>query len=395
MDVFLYIDPNFNEDIGHYLTLRKNLLKECNDRQILFKHYVRKQIPKKTVEKYDLINVFTHKATINDSNLIKSNKIIKHFTNQFKLILEEATYPNNPYQFTAIYFYTSHPLHVLAMAKALNGYDIKPGSINIYTVLFYLNSNFLMGSNNNSYRVMLNQVSGALEKEDKNHIINLFMDSAVGINAYQPYFKRQINKLPIPVYSDIPSLPQTQPSDGVKPTIGYFGYATQKHAFDRLASFLNKLEDNNVFDKFNYILKIRDIIDPEFEDAFNEIVIKYKDKKNVDLILENLQHRDYFEKLNECDLVVIPYRKKYYTAQTSSLFVDALAHHKIVIVEKDTWMADQLNYYGSGEVFDSTIERDFYNAFYKLIHYFTAVILGTRIIYEMFNRLHCLHGNRF
>lgn len=63
---------------------------------------------------------------------------------------------------------------------------------------------------------------------------------------------------------------------------------------------------------------------------------------HVELIESPLTSADYHALLADADIVLLPYESRLYTSQSSSIFAEALAAGKPVVVPEGTWMAEQV-----------------------------------------------------
>jgi len=368
MDSFIYIDPNFNDRVGHYLTWRNNLLKECRHRGIHFSHYVRRDIQYQMVENYHLLRLFPFKSSFRNISFWRQLKVTWFYQKNFEHILKKVASQKEIHHFSQIYFYTTHPILLKAICRAVQAVRIPKTKLNINLVLFYLNNNFLTGEYSPAYSKLLKQLSNTLERADKENTIRLYMDSTNGIRAYQPYFKRTINTLPMPVHYKSVQFSEKRCHTKDFYTVGYFGYATKKHGFDRLIQFFQDLESSQTFQNNKFIIKIStDIVEPGFHEPLQEFIQKWKNHQNITLITKNLENEKYQALLRESDIALIPYRREFYYAQTSSVFIDAIINKTIPIVEANSWMADQLKHLGCGETFETSQEKDLYHEYQKII----------------------------
>jgi glycosyltransferase involved in cell wall biosynthesis len=68
----------------------------------------------------------------------------------------------------------------------------------------------------------------------------------------------------------------------------------------------------------------------------------------VRIVEQPLSEREYYELLDQADIVALPFRRRIYAASTSGGFVEALAMGKPVVVTAGTWMSAQLERAGAG-----------------------------------------------
>lgn len=75
---------------------------------------------------------------------------------------------------------------------------------------------------------------------------------------------------------------------------------------------------------------------------------------NVELHHGALAERDYFEKLQNADIVLLPYRPLEYKYMTSGIFSEAVAMGKVIVAPDSSWMSEQIkNRKGAGKLFAS------------------------------------------
>ncbi|MFT3975875.1 MAG: glycosyltransferase family 4 protein [Sphingomonas bacterium] len=73
----------------------------------------------------------------------------------------------------------------------------------------------------------------------------------------------------------------------------------------------------------------------------------------IEILSEPLDEAQYEQFIAQADLILIPYLREAYHAQTSGVYCEAAALGTPVVVPEGTWMADQLVRNGGGVVFES------------------------------------------
>jgi hypothetical protein len=81
--------------------------------------------------------------------------------------------------------------------------------------------------------------------------------------------------------------------------------------------------------------------------------------EGVTLYTQPLDEEAYEGFLAAADVIVIPYLRANYHAQTSGIYAEAVSLAKPVIVPSHTWMASQVERFGGGLIFDAEQGADF------------------------------------
>lgn len=131
---------------------------------------------------------------------------------------------------------------------------------------------------------------------------------------------------------------------------GYLGNARDNKGFSHLPALVRASDKGIQAGNIKFIIQLcRSSGDePASQTAFDAL-----QKLPVTPVLGELDSEGYYNLLGQMDVVLLPYDPVYYKSQTSGIFSDALAFGKIVVVPKNTWMADQLHDHGAGIVYDS------------------------------------------
>lgn len=88
---------------------------------------------------------------------------------------------------------------------------------------------------------------------------------------------------------------------------------------------------------------------------------------SVTLYPDQMDAEKYQEFVTSLDIVALPYLLDNYHAQTSGVFVEAMANGSLVVVPRGSWMARQLARYGGGESFCPGDAEEFARATVRLI----------------------------
>jgi hypothetical protein len=235
--------------------------------------------------------------------------------------------------------YTTNPLFIESFSILNRKYQIKNSEIRL--VFFYLDNDFCKGLITQEYINLLRNINKVITKEDNVH---LFMDSDLAIELYQPYFTDELKILPFPLYkkSDFNNIKEPKKLNS-KHRIGFFGYATKKHGFEHVFNLVKRLDST----KYEFLIKANN------QATFDKrIAWQFEAIEGADNVITCEDYTDkYYERINSCDSIIIPYSPEDYPVQTSGIFLDAVCHNKQIFVTKDTWMERRLEEIGGGVAF--------------------------------------------
>lgn len=383
--LFVYIDPGFLSERGHYRNFAKQIhtyVDNSNDLEIM--HFVNKNVDQEDIEKYKLNPIFDHIAYIDDNFEDSRLKTIltsfkKHLTDIFKNIkLQE-----NKYDQIIFYMYTSHPHYIKVFALLNQKYKIK--NIEIHLVLFYLNNAFCEGNKDDRYLNMLNDTNQTLTDRDIKNEIYLHIDSDRAIKMYQPFFSNKIKALPIPLNyrTEMEAKNNRASRKNKKISIGYFGYPTTKHGFHLFYDLYTQLKDNN---KFSFIVRAnRHLSDKTFDE---EIALMRNDEK-VSFYDEYISDQTYKSLIQNSNIIVIPYLKDAYPVQTSGVLIDAVFANKHIVTTEDTWMGDKVLLLNNGLTFKNDNAHELIEAVKTLVDQFPFTFNRTEM--EKFKNLYTVN----
>src|SRR5262249_50645584 len=105
-----------------------------------------------------------------------------------------------------------------------------------------------------------------------------------------------------------------------------------------------------------------------------EEYIALKSLPHVEMIGTELDFDGYFSALFACDIVLLPYESRLYTAMPSGIFTEAVAFAKVAIVPAGTWMSRKLDAgYGAGVSFATRDATAILEALERALGDFTAL----------------------
>lgn len=179
--------------------------------------------------------------------------------------------------------------------------------------------------------------------------VHLLSDSEVLRQRYEALTRCPVSVVPIPQSAS--RFPLASDS-ALRRTIrfGYLGNARDSKGFPQLPKLVIDCAELISVGGIEFVFQLYHSSNYE---AASEAAIDALKKLRVTPFLGELDSDRYYRLLQLTDVVLLPYDLNYYKSQTSGVFSDALAYGKVVVVPKDTWMADQLQNYGAGVIYDS------------------------------------------
>lgn len=369
--LLIYIDPGFLENLGHYMNFALNIRDEAKKRDVEMWHLVNLNVSDKIAGALNLERVFPFKAYVDEQDKNQQAVVFQTFTSVMQAILNRLIEPSYTDADISLFMYTSHPIYFYALTNILNDQKYAQFKLKAHLNLFYVNNIFCLGYPYREYETMLHRISSAMERYDPFHKIRLYSDSLRTINIYAPYFNRPLILLPLPLTKGFAESPQVQTLTTKQITIGFFGYAHQKQGYHLVTRLYKHFYGKTHYDHVKFIIRHlnHSVLGLSFNPEIRECHDYFRmQTKNVFHISEHFSQNDYEQLLTMPDVVLIPHSRQLYPVQTSGLFVDCLKKGKIVVVPADTWMADQLMEFGSGEMFESDNPASFISAVEKIVN---------------------------
>jgi hypothetical protein len=157
--------------------------------------------------------------------------------------------------------------------------------------------------------------------------IDYFTDSEILKSKWSDYLKMDVATLPIPIDKiNIRSIENYK-------KVWWPGYPRKEKGLNIIIKLV--IMNNNISFYLNQIMKKYHYFD-------NSKNIIYLDE-----ILEKKQYNDIFSKVR---YIILPYDELRYSESTSGIFVEAVLYKKIPIVQKNTWMASELEKFSLNEL---------------------------------------------
>ncbi|MBD3391257.1 MAG: methyltransferase domain-containing protein [Chitinivibrionales bacterium] len=386
-ELFVYLDPGFLNELGHYENYARALREEACRRGLEMLHFVNREASADVLTEFGAERMFVYLACIDDhpAHRRDAETALVAFAAKLHAILRRVVERGYGNARITMFMYTAHPLYFSVVAEALNDPAFKDLDIRAYLSLFYVNNRFCLNIDCPDYVKDLHAISTQLERFDPGHKVVLCCDSPRTIERYAPYFRRPLHLIPIPLArGDYPGRAPGGSRDGIR--LGFCGYTLPKQGYP----FARALYERLVADPAcrHVTFSVRHNI--HFVSA-----LTLPDIENFLSASERIEHYighftpDKFDSfLESCDVILIPHLRIEYPVQTSGMFIDALCRGKIVVVPEDTWMADQLATYGSGATFASPDFASFYRAVRHVIDNIDAYRAKARRNIDTFAAFH-------
>lgn len=128
------------------------------------------------------------------------------------------------------------------------------------------------------------------------------------------------------------------------------GPPNHEKGFDVLVSAIRRLVVRNQLGGLLFTLHIHRHLETHESREWRRI-LEQLPAANIRLIDRFLSDEEYYRELEKADIVLLPYGRDKYYADTSGLFTEALATAKPIVVTDGTWMSAQLEKYGAGIMF--------------------------------------------
>jgi glycosyltransferase involved in cell wall biosynthesis len=377
----LYIDPGYRIDFGHYMHMGEAIRKEAEASNIELRHYVNIDVPQDTADKSGLIRKFKYTAGLPWEK--DPGEALRDFHINLDEIIQDIVNAENRNDLE-IFMYTAHPLHLPVIAYTLNKYSGMLKGLSAHVCLFYVNPEFCTGNNRtDEYEKMLARSSNLIESLDPDHLLTICTDSERTARSYGPYFKREFKVLPVPVENVYQLSAKENVVSNERVTIGYIGQTTERAGYHLAYAAYKEISSMDIFDRIRFHIKHTK------KDFLHEMHDKFlAESINIRHVNEFLSNEAYEQFLSGCDIVLMPYSRKYYPCQTSGIVTEAILMRKVLIVPEETWMADQIVDYGAGETFVSDNLDSLVQAIVKVADNYKSYKEKTERNLDKFRKIH-------
>ncbi len=341
----IFIDPNYGVDFGHYTRMGKLLRDEAKNSGIEMEHFVNLDVPQHKADELGLIRRFEYLAGL--PWLEDPDAALNDFYTSLDEILSSLARQGGE-QGHVLFMYTAHPLHLPVLALLSNKYHQRIKGLSVYACLFYLNQDFcLHEAYPDEYLYMLTGVSFLVEMCDHGKLLNICTDSERTKDIYGVCFDRDLRVLPLPIENITPLKKPAHKVSG-KITLGYIGQTTKRAGYDIVYELYKRFVETGNIDNVHFKIKLTQ------REKLKDLHDKFKlESINITHVEGFLGKEAYEQFFSDCDVILIPYSRRFYPSQTSGIVTEALCMEKIIVVPENTWMSDQIMDYGSGETFIS------------------------------------------
>ncbi len=157
--------------------------------------------------------------------------------------------------------------------------------------------------------------------------------------------------------------------------------------FAIIANAIQILRDNNQLDGLEFVLQCyRGEHDRTGDISLN--LLKELNLSCVKLIESTLNNKEYLDLLESSSVILIPYSRDIYFANTSGTFTEAMSMGKPVIVTDDTWMSNQLKDTGAGVTAKDQDASDLARAILEMRDNYTSILAKARLNCSNWNSYH-------
>ena len=197
--------------------------------------------------------------------------------------------------------------------------------------------------------------------------IRLYTNTQACLKIYEKLFsdmnKFKIYELPI-ILTPIPMADQTKAASSPL-RIGYFGHGRDSKGLHLLGDIVEKANEKN--SNIEFYIQFSAHQDTAFKPSFD----KLEQQKNVRLFLDSLSSEEYYRTMQECDIILLPYSKDFYSICNSGIFSESMALGKVIVLPSETEIkniADQ--YQASIQSFEEFSVENIAEALQKTIENF-------------------------
>jgi glycosyltransferase involved in cell wall biosynthesis len=137
------------------------------------------------------------------------------------------------------------------------------------------------------------------------------------------------------------------------PCLGFLGYTRQSKGFELIPGVIENLLRSRSPLRFAVQINGEPAELAEMEATIRTLENLAASTPDVRLLRGELEHEDYAATLQACDVLVLPYRRKFYESSYAGVFMDAMNLAKPVIVPTGTWMSRKVGAWSVGTTFDT------------------------------------------
>ena len=149
------------------------------------------------------------------------------------------------------------------------------------------------------------------------------------------------------------SVPLPPARHAVAPCLGFLGYTRKSKGFELIPGIIENLLRTHPRLRFTIQINGEPAELGEMEATIRTLESLAASTSDVRLLRGELEHEDYAAALQACDVLVLPYRRKFCQSSYAGVFMDAMNLAKPVIVPTGTWMGRKIGAWSVGTVFDT------------------------------------------
>lgn len=331
---FVMLDPDANDDWGHFLAYDKRLATAARANGLNFALLCRQEMPAfyKPAAASSLHNVFTINSwTVGNKSPAERGHLLQ-FARELKqgLTEVEATYPDGD---ICVFFYVGSIEAAEVLEFLLTEHPRVHGVIDLFW-------SFSFDQADPAYQARWRAVAKRIDRHPRLHLMHATAQIA------QEFVRDWDLSLPVlehpsttfadaeaKVLAETPIQPRA--GDAGQPMRVLFpGGAREEKGFVLSIGACDLLRDVPELE-----LSLRARLD-KGSGAKLKRDFKAFDRTGIEIIDQDLSDDEFITMMREADIVVIPYHAEAFRRRTSGILVDAMLLGKPVIVLQDTWLAD-------------------------------------------------------
>ena len=190
-----------------------------------------------------------------------------------------------------------------------------------------------------------------LETASRKRRVHVAVESEILAEEFRRLTRLPVAVLPMPfTHASSPGGATPLPPDGLLNILSP-GRPMLVKGIGTLAQAIKRLADREQMAGLSFTLQDYHALYREPEVADHLAMLRNLGSSAVRIIPQALDEQGYYRMLSEAHVVVLPYDRERYHADSSGPFVEALGLAKPVIVTEGTWMSAQLQKFGAGLTF--------------------------------------------
>lgn len=188
-----------------------------------------------------------------------------------------------------------------------------------------------------------------LKKALKKQNVKLFTDSELLAKQLSPFFKKNVEVLPIPHTNSLSPFIKVSVLNEI---LCWWpgGSIRQEKGFSHIQYLASALDPSS---NIKLILA----------DSMKQFV---EPTSRIQFIKNNLSENEYNDWMVKADLILLPYISELYRYRTSGIFVEAIVAGSVPVVSKDTWMEYELKKFGLEELVISWSSNDIIKVLHEI-----------------------------